>query len=301
MKTKHAYLVVAYNNWEILQLQFDLLDHPQNDIYLTIDSKQAIPPWLFDNLKQSMKQSGLHIMPPQKVYWAEFSQVQVMLNMIKAAMDNEKDSDFHYTYFHFFSGTCLPIKSQKHIHDFCDKQNKEFIGIVPREFWYCNKRVRFYWWLIDTPYYHRFKAIKALSTVLALCQRPLGVNRIKHFDGKIYNGWDWASITHEFATYLTEKESLIKKMFKKTLCPSELCLHTLALNSPFKDRLFDVNSLRNGSMRYIDWQRGRPYTWGAEDTDFDTLMDSPYLFARKFDVKHRDIVLKLHNFLKQQD
>ena len=124
---------------------------------------------------------------------------------------------------------------------------------------------------------------------------------VKHFDGKIYNGWDWASITHEFATYLTEKESLIKKMFKKTLCPSELWLHTLALNSPFKDRLFDVNSLRNGSMRYIDWQRGRPYTWGAEDTDFDTLMDSPYLFARKFDVKHRDIVLKLHNFLKQQD
>ena len=34
-------------------------------------------------------------------------------------------------------------------------------------------------------------------------------------------------------------------------------------------------------MREIDWNRGRPYIWRTDD--FDTLISSEKLFARKFD------------------
>ena len=48
------------------------------------------------------------------------------------------------------------------------------------------------------------------------------------------------------------------------MCTDEVFLHTLAWNSDFKD------SILNDALRYIDWKRGRPYTFRVED--FDALI-----------------------------
>ena len=37
-----------------------------------------------------------------------------------------------------------------------------------------------------------------------------------------------------------------------------------------------------GNQRLIDWKRGNPYTWRKQD--FDELVNSDLLFARKFDI-----------------
>ena len=56
----------------------------------------------------------------------------------------------------------------------------------------------------------------------------------------------------------------------------------MALNSLFAERLYDPNGDGRGdNLRYIDWKRGAPYVFHAQD--FDELMASPQLFARKFD------------------
>lgn len=55
----------------------------------------------------------------------------------------------------------------------------------------------------------------------------------------------------------------------------------------------------HANMRDIDWKRGRPYTW--RNTDFDELMASDYLFARKFDEQIDDqIVHKIYMRLKSK-
>lgn len=54
--------------------------------------------------------------------------------------------------------------------------------------------------------------------------------------------------------------------------------------------------LLNGSMRYIDWKRGTPYTWGQDEKDYELLINSPYLFARKFDENvNFEIVKKIYD------
>lgn len=35
-------------------------------------------------------------------------------------------------------------------------------------------------------------------------------------------------------------------------------------------------------MRYIDWKKGNPYIWTMADKDL--LMNTPFLWARKFDL-----------------
>lgn len=285
---KHAYLIVAFNNWRILCKQIQLLDYPDNDIYLLVDAKSKD---FTEDVLPNCNYAKLYLMDRMNIWWAEFSQVEAILRMLQRAFMTEKKEGIYYSYFHFFSGVCLPIKTQQYIHEWCEHSGKELIGIVPEEFWYCVKRVKFYWLLLDTPLYKKHKGIKGIVQCLAVGQRFLGINRIKAYNGKIYNGWDWASITHDFAGYLLEQNQLIKVMFQKSLCPSELWIHTLAMNSEFKRRIHSFKNLREGSMRYIDWERGKPYVFGSErvcgggstQKDYELLMESPYLFARKFD------------------
>lgn len=290
---KHVYLITAYNNWKILHRQLQLLDDTENDIYLLVDLKSKD---FSEDLLPELHGSRLFIMKRMKIYWAEFSQVKAMLSMIRKALESGEN----YSYYHFFSGTCLPLKSQKYIHEFCDAAGKNFIGIVPEEFWYSTKRVRYYYPFVDTTAYKGHKTLKAFVQGTVLMQRLIGINRLKHFDGIIYNGWDWASITGQFAEYLVQQEDMVTGMFRKTLCPSELWIHTLAMNSEFKDTFYDMTDLRRGSMRFIDWKRGKPYTWGQDPDDFRTLMESPYLFARKFDERvNMEIVEKIYRSLKE--
>lgn len=54
-------------------------------------------------------------------------------------------------------------------------------------------------------------------------------------------------------------------------------------------------------MRYIDWGRGHPYVWGNDEADLQTLLKSPYIFARKFDENHYDIVEKIFKEVKKQN
>ncbi len=296
---KHAYLILAHNNWSILNKQLSLIDNDDNDIYIVIDkkSKSFNPESLY-----KCAHSELHILESIDVYWADYSAVSAYLNLISAAFVEEKETNKQYTYFHLQSGACLPIKTQRYIHDFCDNSGKEFIGIVPQEFSYCTNRIRVYWPFINTNIFRKHKPFKALCYSLAFLQKILGVNRLKNCDYSIYNGWCNCSISHQFATHLLDFKDMIFKMFHKTLAPDELWVHTLAYNSEFRERLYDVSDLRMGSMRYIDWERGRPYTWGGAVNDLALLLNSPYLFARKFDENvNMEIVEKLCAIIKSQE
>lgn len=286
---KHAYLIIAHNNWDILNKQLSLIDNEENDIFLLVDKKSRS----FDVSKLwDCAHSHLTHVSPIEIYWADYSTVAAYVRLLAAAFEMELSQNIRYSYFHLQSGTCLPLKPQGYIHDFCDNSGKEFIGIVPKEFSYCTKRTKVYWLFLNTPWFRKNKLFKAGCYALAYLQRFIGINRLRGTGFYIYNGWANCSISHDFAAYLLKRKDLIYSMFHKTLASDELWVHTLAYNSPFKDRLYDVTDLRKGSMRYIDWNRGRPYTWGGVE-DLDTLLKSPYLFARKFDEKNMDIVNQL--------
>lgn len=49
-------------------------------------------------------------------------------------------------------------------------------------------------------------------------------------------------------------------------------------------------------MRLIDWGRGRPYIFRSED--YEELINSPYLFARKFDENiDGQIIQRLYDYI----
>ena len=83
------------------------------------------------------------------------------------------------------------------------------------------------------------------------------------------------------------------------MCPDEIYKQTFALNSEFKNRLFNTDYEFDGCLREIDWKRGRPYTWRKEDYEY--LAHSNRIFARKFDENvDRAIIDMIINKIKNE-
>ncbi|WP_349087531.1 hypothetical protein [Anaerobutyricum soehngenii] len=91
-------------------------------------------------------------------------------------------------------------------------------------------------------------------------------------------------MTDELVSYVLKNKKKIKKVFNYTMC-DEMFLQTIVYNSSFKDKLYDKDYDDSclGNQRYIDWKRGTPYTFRNED--FEELINSNCLFARKFNEK----------------
>lgn len=275
---KHAYLIVAHNNFYILEKLLKLLDDERNDIYIHIDKK--VKEFNFKYFKKVCKKSNIKFIKRIKVYWGGYSQVQCELNLFKEATRN------NYEYYHLISGVDLPIKTQNDIHDYFKKnKGSEFVRFMENG-WDYNRVSKVH--LIN--YYckinNKFLALiyMILNKIANKFINKNNYDRSKKFNYEFKKGDQWFSITDECAKYILSKENLIRKMFKYSACPDEHFIHTIIYNSEFKDKIS-----YNTCLRELDWNRGFPYVYKSED--YSMLMKSENLLARKFDYNQdKDII-----------
>lgn len=282
---KHAYMIIAHNNFKILEKLIKLLDDERNDIYIHIDKK--VKEFNFEYLINICKKSNINFIERNKVYWGAYSQIQCELNLLKEATKNS------YKYYHLLSGVDLPIKSQNYIHDYFEKNKGiEFIGFQ-KTVWDYNRvsKINLLTNYIKSNNIFVRKIYGLLKKITYKLMNIINFDYTKKFNYEFKKGDQWFSVTHEAAIYICSKEKLIKDMFKYSLCGDEHFVHTILYNSKFKEKIsYDT------SLREIDWHRGSPYIYTSED--YNLLMKSQNLFARKFDYdKDKDIVYKIYDTL----
>lgn len=275
---KHAYLIIAHEDYPILETLLTMIDDSRNDIYLHIDRHSED---LFQKVsKFKTKHANFYLLQNRiDVYWGDISQVEVEYLLFETAHRNYK-----YAYYHLLSGVDLPLKNQDYIHKFfSDNAGNEFV-----EFWTdkyhvrdMDRKVSRYYFFMH--YYKNKKHFLHPPTSLyrntaLLIQKLLRLKRKYNF--KFKKGGNWVSITHDFCEYLLQTKKKVLKRFRFTLCPDEIFLQTILWNSPFRKNIYSIDNAKIGSMRLIDWQRGKPYVW--TDNNLDELMSSEALFARKF-------------------
>lgn len=285
--SKHAYLIMAHNEFNLLKKLILLLDDPRNDIYVHVDKKaKKFDPVQFQNLTQHTQ---LIFIDRTSVSWGGYSQIQCEINLLKTATQP------HHQYYHLLSGTDLPLKTQDVIHTFFkEHQGQEFIhfqkdamqkkifseriGLFhPLQEWIGRRK--------------RESLLYQINRGLLKLQEILHIDRRKNVKTEFKKWTTWFSITHNLAQYIVDLETDIQRDYRWTQCADEIFLHTAAWNSQFRDNLV------NDSLRMIDWKRGRPYTYTAED--FDSLIQSDTLWARKFsEEKDPEIVEKIIKHLK---
>lgn len=277
---KHAYMIIAHNQFELLEKLILALDDARNDIYVHIDAK--VNDFDFEYFKALPRHSRLCFTEERvTITWGDFSQVLCEMVLLQSAAAGENPEN-PYTYYHLISGVDLPIKSNDERYEFFESNaGKEFIHYTSNEVQPTSTaRIR---------YYHFFRKKrnlfnKILAQIALRIQAFIGVDRLKGTDIRVQKGCNWFSITGELARYIVSRQEEYKSIFSYSYCCDEIFIQTIVESSAFRNNLFmpDCNNDHFACARLIDWERGNPYVWRS--ADFDLLKASPCMFARKFDL-----------------
>ena len=274
---KHAYLIMAHTQPELLKKLLQMLDNERNDIYLHVDSKAKDYP--LDEVAAVLKKSKCIFTERTDVKWGSYSQIHCEMVLLKEAVKTE------HAYYHLLSGMDLPIKSQNEIFTFFEKYNGlEFVDEDDAAISEAAlSRVKY-----THKFYGKAGSVKDLLGALSTKgQKLLGVDKTQKYSDIIFQkGRNWFSITHGLAKLVVEKEAWIQEVFGQSVCGDELFLQTVARNSEYVEKICNPNTMPEiPDTRYIDWKRGsnnNPYVFREED--FEELKNAPGLFARKFDL-----------------
>ncbi len=276
----HAYLIMAHDNWAILNLLLKSIDDERNAVFLHIDAKvKDVPSFILDN-------SSLTVMRDRiDVRWGDLSVVEAELALFEKAVEQGP-----FEYYHLLSGADLPLWSQDHIHSFCsDNEGKEFLGYTLLEIPPELRRKVQRWHFFPDDFKGRSLPKKVIRALFLRIQEWFGIIRNKNIDFK--KGTQWASLTENMVRLLLSNKDWIEKTFSHTFCPDEVYKQTLCWNSPLRDNIYCIDNDAHGCMRAIGWKNGDLKDWGKED--YDILGSSEALFARKFNSSDMEFVNKI--------
>ena len=286
---KHAYLIMAHSNYGQLMKLLGCLDHERNDIYLHLDQKFKLTDKEIDGLT-ALRHSSVYLMPRLNIAWGGFTLIECEIELFKRAAEKADQ----YSYMHLISGLDLPLKDQDYIHAYMSEhQGEEFIeymdeGYVTRNL----RRLRYYYPIQEFAGGFRKEATRKrlylIQRGFVKLQKLAGVDRLKKSNKTIKAGSQWVSLTSECASYIANNADSYVPMFKACSCGDEYFVQTVVANSKFYANIH-VPEVKDGfheNMRMIIWENGaHPITYTIGD--YDRLMSSDLLFARKFD-ENRD-------------
>lgn len=270
---KHAFLIMAHNQFEVLKILIHQIDYVYHDIFIHIDKRAS--GFVANELIESAKHSRVVILNNRiAVKWGTFDQTKCELKLLKEAIMTDD-----YSYYHMLSGTDLLIKPAEEIYRYIeDNYGKEYVQFLDKELpnSYKNRINKYHFFIKKNPNLLE----KILHKGLLLIQ--IRIDRTKKYNMTYQKGTNWFTITDKLACYIIEHERQVVKMFAHTLCGDEFFVQTMLINSPYKINIVENNFCDNYANIFyeIDWERGTPYEFTAED--FDMLINSNMFFARKF-------------------
>ena len=273
---KHAYCILAHGNWKQLQLLVNVLDDERNDIFLHID-KKALGSFEIWGGKVKTNHSHIFMANSIDVRWSDVSLADAEMNLLKKVVEVGS----FYDRVHLISGVDLPLKSQDAIHDFFKNRKEEFMDVrQPKSF---VKRLKYYHFFVK--YRRNNPWVDFTRRLLLLPQIPF-VNRLRNAPLQYAYGSEWCSLTYSAVKEIVEKYPAYRYMFKFTTCPDEHYKQMiLSANPKFK-------FAKEGCMRYVVFSPDNPSPKTLTMEDYENVMKSECLFARKFDMKVDGEILK---------
>lgn len=275
---KHAYLIMAHNEFEHLQRLIDALDDERNGIYVHIDKKVKQLP------KLRSKKASLYVLENRvDVRWGHVSQIKAEYTLLNAAYQNDK-----YDYYHIISGVHYPLVSLDEIDryfsntfpasvlkpmDVSEDEIKMRIGY--RNFFMRNlvskNRIISIWQHI-------------LWQLTLYIQKKIDISRdVSCINGK---SSQWCSLTHNAVKAILDKEKMLTKRLKRTFCSDEFFIP-----AALKDTSLPI--AYTDSLTYLSFSYGNAAKLTEED--YETIKASGCLFGRKFTSESSSLIKRINS------
>lgn len=273
---KTAFLILAHHQPAHLADLVEYLSAEWTSIFIHIDNKVNISEFE----KQVREQKDINFLQGKdrvKVHWGGFSLLRATLNLIEAA----QNSGEKFNRYCLLSGSDFPIKNLSHIRN-AFESGREYIRIDR---------------LLEQPghnvhsgfvnAYHFYDYPSQIKMLSGKLSRKI-YNKIK-----LYHGSTWWSLTSGCVQYIMRyisENSDYYNYHRWVLHPDEIFFHSIIKQSPFDAAIVHNyktdNPLNEHGCTYIDWDaRNGPSPKILTVEDFDRIIGSQCLFARKFDQK----------------
>lgn len=280
---KIAYIIHAYKLPNQLTKLVSSLESPDTYLFIHIDKKIDIKPF-----EQALI-NNKNIVWVKREYsnWGTIKSIQAILNAFFEALNHKEN----FEYFYCLSGQDYPIKTQKYIAEYLEKnKNTDYIKYfpLPSNIWkgggmHRYNRIHF---IISKNRYIR----RIVNTINFFLPRRKIPYNLKPFGGEFYFSFSRKSVA--YILNFIKDHPLYIPFFKYSYIPEEIFFQTILLNGPKEI----TNNINNGILTYVDWNNPKAGLPAVLMTpDFEKLKNSEMLFARKFDINKDKEILGLIN------
>jgi hypothetical protein len=278
-----AFIVSAYKLPAQLVRLVRRLDGPGTTVLVHVDARTD------DTTFRAMREpladlTHVHFLPRHACHWGDFGHVRASLKGLRALIESGRDFD----YVVLLTGQDYPLRSQGAIAATLRARAGEIFmsgRSLPHEYWTDGGTDR-----IDRWYFRvRGRALPFpgapfrrgwLNRAWSLPAHVLRLRRsfpagLQPWGGSSY--WMMPADCARYVDRFVRTRPDYVRFFERVLIPDEMFFHTIVMNSAFAARVADDD------LRYIDWSEDRDNPKLLTTADFDALMTSGQLFARKFD------------------
>lgn len=284
---KKAYIILAHKNIEQLLRLVKRLDDHSSLFYIHIDKKLN-----FLDLELLTRLPGrVQIMDRMVTRWAGFSLVEATLKAMRAA----KDSQINFHTITLLSGQDYPIKSNDYINKFFQHSEQrifmEHFKIPNYEKWQPRGgmyRLDKYFFGLKPHQLFSSRAVNLVSRYVPFLRRNQPKN-LQPYAGSQW--WTIDSYALDYILHFVDQNPGYSKYHRSTFAPDEVFFQTILLNAT-DERI--TKSIVNDNKRFARWQTeniSHPEFLNAGA--FDNIINSPALFARKFDLEQNPEIFEL--------
>lgn len=225
--------------------------------------------------------ANVHFLERHRCYYGGFGHVGATIKGISEIFRRRMPFDYAI----LLTGQDYPIKSNQEIDAFFEQHDGlSFMDHfpLPSEDWDFRGMDRIESWHVRLRgTYFRFP-------------RRAGIRIKRRFPSSLqpFGGSAYWCLSREAAEYVhrfLQKDRSYVRFFNYVNVPEEMFFHTIILNSPLRA------SVVNDDLRYMEWRKPAVASGPALLTkdDFNKIVSSPKLFARKFDISHDAKVLDM--------
>ena len=263
---KQAYLIIAHNNFNHLTTLVNTLDCRDVFFYIHIDAKVEVP----GSIRELKCANKIEILQKRRVRWGGQSQVRTELDLYGKAFENPD-----IEWFHLISGVDFPLKPISELNTFFELAEDVDCFMetepLPR---HLADRMRFYHFYVARPT-HRKSIFQRINSKFLSMQCKVGIKR-RHPEGLPFMfGSNWVDMRRRAVEILLQRHKDIIKYTNHTACSDEVYKQTFLQNCGLR--------IVPDNLRYIDWNAKQPSPKSLMIEDFDHIVASGKLFARKFD------------------
>jgi hypothetical protein len=260
---KIAYVIAAHKNPEQVVRLVRRLASDRATFVLHVDRRASSD---FDRRMRTGTRdvADVHFVERHRCYWAGFGVVAATLE----AFDYLLEGNVGFTHAVLLSGQDYPLRPAGEIERFfASAEGQTFMKCAPLPvpFWTNGGLSRIeYWYLVS----------RRRVRVRLPWRRTIPGGLAPH------GGETWGSFASPMATYIREfvqRNPRYLRFFRHVLHANELFFQTIMMNSPL------APTVVQDDLRYIDWSVD-PGPAVLRTPDFERMVDSGKLFARKFDL-----------------